>query len=421
MYNETIMIKNQSHKICGLVGKTLGHSFSPQIHNCLADYSYSLFEIKEEDLEAFIKSDGYHSVNVTIPYKKAVIPYLDEISEIARKIGAVNVVTHLPDGRLYGDNTDFYGFCYMMRRANIDVRGKNVLILGTGGSSRTVSVALECMGAENINFVSRTGEINYENAHILCPDTEIIVNTTPVGMYPNNGVSPIDIEKFPKLCGVADIVYNPRFTQILLDAQRLGIPFTNGLNMLVAQAKCACEIFTGESIDDSENERITGIIENQTVNIVLVGMPGCGKTTIGRLLSEKTGRVIIDTDEMVEKIAGKSIPEIFAEDGEEEFRRIESEAVTQAGKNSGVIISTGGGVVTKERNHLPLHQNGKIFFIERDTDKLSRDGRPLSLSGNLEDMYNIRLPLYVKFCDHRVINITPSDCAKEILEIFENK
>lgn len=415
------MITNQSHKICGLVGKTLGHSFSPQIHNCLADYSYSLFEIKEEDLESFIRSDKYHSVNVTIPYKKAVMPYLDEISDTAKQIGAVNVVTHLPDGRLYGDNTDFYGFCYMMRRANISVCGKKALILGTGGSSKTVSAALEFMRAESINFVSRNGDINYENVYDLCPDTQIIINTTPVGMYPNNGISPIDIEKFSNLCGVADIVYNPKLTQFLLDAQRLGIPFTNGLPMLVAQAKSACEIFTGTSIDDGENEKIIKIIERQTQNIVLIGMPGCGKTTIGKLLSKKTGRMLIDTDEMVENIAGKSIPEIFSEYGEEEFRRIESETVAQAGKMSGVIISTGGGVVTKERNYSPLHQNGKIFFVTRDTNKLSKDGRPLSMSGNVEDMYNIRLPLYRKFCDYEVENTTPSHAVQEILDIFENK
>ncbi len=412
------MIKNRKNQICGLVGERLGHSFSPQIHAELADYSYSLFEMPESELEDFIKSDKYHSVNVTIPYKTAVIPYLDVISEAAQKIGSVNTVTHLPDGRLFGDNTDFYGFIHMIKTAGIDMSGKNLLILGTGGTSKTVVAACEELGAGQISLVSRGGELNYENAHLMCPDTQIIVNCTPVGMYPNNLVSPINIEKFPSLEGVADVIFNPAKTQLLLDAERLGLRIASGLPMLVAQAKRACEIFTGEQICDSEIDRITGIISAQTSNIILVGMPGCGKTTIGGILADKLSRELIDTDALIVELAGKSIPEIFAEDGEEKFRQIEHEAIKLAGKKSGVVIATGGGAVTRSENYSPLRQNGKIVFITRDISLLARDGRPLSLSGNLSEMYKTRLPLYRQFCDLEIANITPSDTAEQIIKWF---
>ncbi len=412
------MITNRKKQICGLVGERLGHSFSPQIHTCLCDYQYSLFEMPESELEDFIKSDRYHSVNVTIPYKMAVIPYLDVISEAAQKIGSVNTVTHLPDGRLYGDNTDFYGFIHMIKTAGINILGKKVLILGTGGTSKTVVAACESLGASEIRLVSRMGELNYKNAHLLCPDTQIIVNCTPVGMYPNNLISPIDIDKFPALEGVADVIFNPAKTQLLLDAERLGIKTANGLPMLVAQAKRACETFTGEEIDDSEIDRITGIISSQTSNIILVGMPGCGKTTIGSLLAEKLSRELIDTDELIEEIAGKKIPDIFSEDGEEVFRQLEHKAIQAAGKKSGVIIATGGGAVTRRENYAPLHQNGKIVFITRDTSLLAKDGRPLSLSGDLCEMYKARLPLYRQFCDLEIANITPSDTAEQIIKWF---
>ena len=412
------MIKNRNQQICGLVGERLGHSFSPQIHAELADYSYSLFEMPESELEGFIKSDKYHSVNVTIPYKTAVIPYLDVISETAQKIGSVNTVTHLPDGRLYGDNTDIYGLIYMMKKADIDVSGKNVLVLGSGGTSKTALAALKNLGAAEIKVVSRTGALNYENAHLLCPNTQIIVNCTPVGMYPSNLISPINLELFPSLEGVADVIFNPAKTQLLLDAERLGLKCANGLPMLVAQAKRACEIFTGEEICDSEIDRITGIISAQTSNIILVGMPGCGKTTIGSILAEKLSRELIDTDALIEQMAKKTIPEIFAEDGEEKFRQIEHEAIKLAGKKSGVIISTGGGVVTRSENYTPLCQNGKIVFITRDISTLAKDGRPLSLSGDLSDMYKKRLPLYRQFCDVEVLNTVPSDTADKIIKWF---
>lgn len=412
------MITNRKEQVCGLVGERLGHSFSPQIHACLCDYSYSLFEMPESELESFIKGDGYHSVNVTIPYKMAVMPYLDVISEAAQKIGSVNTVTHLPDGRLYGDNTDFYGFIHMIKSAGLDLSGKNVLILGTGGTSRTATAACEALGAKSIRLVSRKGDLTYGNAHTLCPETQIIINCTPVGMYPNNLVSPIDIQKFPALEGVADVIFNPAKTQLLLDAEGLGLKTANGLPMLVAQAKRACEIFTGEDIPDSEIDRITRIIAGQTTNIVLVGMPGCGKTTVGKILAERLGRELVDTDELVVELASKSIPEIFAEQGEEGFRAIEHTAVCMAGKKSGVIIATGGGAVTRPENYAPLHQNGKIVFITRDISLLAKDGRPLSLSGDLRAMYEKRLPSYREFCDIEAANTTPHETAEQIIKIF---
>ena len=412
------MITNRKEQVCGLVGERLGHSFSPQIHACLCDYSYSLFEMPESELEGFIKGDGYHSVNVTIPYKMAVMPYLDVISEAAQKIGSVNTVTHLPDGRLYGDNTDFYGFIHMIKSAGLDLSGKNVLILGTGGTSRTATAACEALGAKSIRLVSRKGDLTYGNAHTLCPETQIIINCTPVGMYPNNLVSPIKLQKFPALEGVADVIFNPAKTQLLLDAEGLGLKTANGLPMLVAQAKRACEIFTGEDIPDSEIDRITRIIAGQTTNIVLVGMPGCGKTTVGKILAERLGRELVDTDELVVELAGKSIPEIFAEQGEEGFRAIEHTAVCMAGKKSGVIIATGGGAVTRPENYAPLHQNGKIVFITRDISLLAKDGRPLSLSGDLRAMYEKRLPSYREFCDIEAANTTPHETAEQIIKIF---
>lgn len=413
------MITGKEKIRCGLIGERLSHSFSPQIHRHLADYSYSLFEMAEDEVGDFLKSDRFDSTNVTIPYKKTVMPFLDRISDEARRIGSVNTITRTADGGLRGDNTDYFGFSYMLRKSGIEICGKNVLILGTGGASLTARTVSSDMGAKSITFVSRTGEVNYSNVYDECPDTEVVINCTPVGMYPNNLVSPISLERFPRLCGVADMIYNPSRTKLLLDAERLGIRYTNGLSMLVAQAKRACELFLGESIDDSEIDRITALIENETMNIILVGMPGCGKSTVASLISEATGRDLIDTDSLIVNSEGRSIPEIFASDGEEYFRLCEHRAATQAGKQSGKVIATGGGIVTRRENLDALRQNGRIFFIERDLSLLSRDGRPLSQSGDLATMYAQRLPLYRSFADARVNNsLTAADCADEIVKLF---
>ena len=387
---------------CGLLGRKLGHSYSPQIHSCLGDYSYTLFEKEPEQLESFLKTGDFTAINVTIPYKKDVIPYLDELSPVAQKMGAVNTIVRRADGSLFGHNTDYFGFASMVRHSGLDLTKKKVLVLGSGGASNTVVAVLRELGA-NVIIISRSGENNYSNLS-LHADAAAIVNTTPVGMYPNTGVSPVDLTRFPKLEGVLDVVYNPARTQILLDAEKLGLPCQNGLWMLVAQAKEAAEYFTGHAIDDSVIERIYHTLSAQMQNIILIGMPGCGKSTVAALLARELGRTATDADEEIVRLAGKSIPEIFAEDGEEAFRAWETKALEALGKQSGRIIATGGGCVTRQRNYPLLHQNGTIFWLQRDLDRLPTDGRPLSQVTQLTDMYAVRNPLYASFADHIIDN-----------------
>ena len=413
------MITGKTNLRCGLIGEKLSHSFSPQIHSHLCDYSYKLFEMSESEVGKFIRGGDFDAVNVTIPYKKTVMPYLDEISPEALRIGSVNTVTHLPDGRLRGDNTDYFGFSYMLKKAKIEVKGKKVLILGTGGASLTANTVCEDMGAESITFVSRNGDINYENIYEKCADAEVIINCTPVGMYPKNQISPIRLDSFKGLSGVADMIYNPALTELLFEAKRLGVAYTNGLSMLVAQAKMACELFIGEQIGDSIIDGITSAIESQTKNIILVGMPGCGKSTIGARLAEMTGRELLDTDALIVENEGRDIPTIFSSDGEEYFRVAEHKAVATAGKMSGKIISTGGGVVTREENYRSLAQNGTIFYIDRALEELSREGRPLSQNGDLSAMLDRRKPMYLSFADYTVKNnSSPRECAEQIIDIL---
>lgn len=403
---------------CGLLGRKLGHSYSPQIHNLLGDYSYVLFEKEPEELENFLKNGDFSGLNVTIPYKKEVIPYLSELSPTAKKMGCVNTVLRRSDGTLYGHNTDYFGFTSLVRHAGLSVAGKEVLVLGSGGTSNTAVAALKDLGASPV-VISRSGENNYQNLH-RHTDAAAIVNTTPVGMYPNTGVSPIDLALFPHLEGVLDVIYNPARTQLLLDAEKLGIPRENGLWMLVAQAKEAAEVFTGGKISDEVIEKIYRELSHQMKNIVLIGMPGCGKSTIGALLAEKLGRTLADADEKIISLAGKSIPEIFAQDGEPTFRDWETQALTELGKQSGLVIATGGGCVTQKRNYPLLHQNGYLVWLERDCSVLPTDGRPLSQANDLGKMYAARKPLYEAFADIRVENAgTPEETAQKILDALE--
>lgn len=404
---------------CGLLGEKLGHSYSPQIHSMLADYEYKLFEKSPEELEDFLKSGEFDGLNVTIPYKKSVMPYCAELSPTAAQIGSVNTIVRRSDGSLYGDNTDAFGFENLIVHNGIEVKGKKALVLGTGGASVTAQAVLKNLGASEVVVISRKGEDNYENI-VKHADAEIIANTTPVGMYPNNGKAAVDLTQFPKLSGVLDVVYNPARTALLLQAEKLCIPCAGGLYMLVSQAKRSCELFTGKSIPDSEIDRIERVLSHQMQNIVIIGMPGSGKTAVSTMLAERLGRKIFDTDTIVSEKAGMTIPEIFAAQGETGFRKLETEATAEVGKLSGNIISTGGGVVTVADNYELLHQNGVIVWIERDTNKLARDGRPISLSSDLNELYAARLPLYERFADIKADNNGDiNDTVNAIMEMIK--
>lgn len=404
---------------CGLLGEKLGHSYSPQIHSMLADYEYKLFEKSPEELEDFLKSGEFDGLNVTIPYKKSVMPYCAELSPTAAQIGSVNTIVRRSDGSLYGDNTDAFGFENLIVHNGIEVKGKKALVLGTGGASVTAQAVLKNLGASEVVVISRRGEDNYENI-AKHADAEIIANTTPVGMYPNNGKAAVDLAQFPKLSGVLDVVYNPARTALLLQAEKLCIPCAGGLYMLVSQAKRSCELFTGKSIPDSEIDRIERVLSHRMQNIVIIGMPGSGKTAVSTMLAERLGRKIFDTDTIVSEKAGMTIPEIFAAQGEAGFRKLETEATAEVGKLSGNIISTGGGVVTVADNYELLHQNGVIVWIERDTNKLARDGRPISLSSDLNELYAARLPLYERFADIKADNNGDiNDTVNAIMEMIK--
>lgn len=400
---------------CGLLGKSLAHSYSPQIHSHLVDYSYEIFEKQPEELEDFLRYGDFTGINVTIPYKKDVIPYCKELTDCARRMGAVNTIVRCADGSLIGHNTDYFGFLSTVKQMGIPVAGKKVLVLGSGGASGTAVVVLQELDAEVI-VISRSGENNYNNLQ-QHSDASVIVNTTPVGMYPNTGISPVNLNIFPHLEGVIDIIYNPARTQLILDAQKRGIPAQNGLWMLVAQAKEAAEWFAGTKIADSMIAEIHGKLRLQMENMVLIGMPGCGKSTIGRLVAQKLGKTFVDADAEIVNIAGMPIPQIFEQEGEPGFRVWETKVLADLGKRSGLVIATGGGCVTREENYPLLHQNSRIYWLQRDTSKLPTDGRPLSQTGHLEQMYAIRKPLYEKFADKIIANdSTPEDAVQEIMK-----
>ena len=404
---------------CGLLGQKLGHSYSPAIHGMLADYDYQLFEREPEQLEDFLKNGDWDGINVTIPYKKAVLPYCAELSDTARRIGSVNTIVRRPDGSLYGDNTDAYGFESLVKKSGIQVQGKKALVLGSGGASVTVVAVLKLLGAASVTVISRGGEDNYDNLDKHA-DARIIANTTPVGMYPNNGQAAVDLAQFPQCEGVLDVVYNPARTALLLQAEKLGIPCAGGLYMLVAQAKRSSELFTGSSIPDSEIGRIEKVLSGQMKNIVLVGMPSSGKSTLAAALGEKLGRPVYEADALIEQEAGMDIPAIFARYGEGHFRALETEILSRLGKLSGAVISTGGGCVTREENYDLLHQNGTIVWLQRGTEKLDKTGRPLSLKNDLNEMYQKREPMYRRFADAAVDNNgSVKATLEQILEVLQ--
>jgi len=398
----------------GLLGGCLSHSYSPLIHAELGNYEYKLFKKRPDEVEDFLRRGNFKGINVTIPYKKTVIPFCTGLSEAAKVIGSVNTITRLADGSLYGDNTDYFGFSYLLKKSGAELNGGKVLILGSGGSSLTAQAVLHDLSNMDIVVVSRNGADNYENIG-KHSDAVMIVNTTPVGMYPENGVSPIkDLSIFRSCKTVIDMIYNPLRTELLLQAEERGISCTGGLAMLAAQAKRAAELFTGLSIPDDKIESITLKITGLTRNIILIGMPGCGKSTIGAILAEKTGREFADTDEWVEKRAGKSIPMIFAEDGEEAFRKLENEALEELCKQSGYVIATGGGIVKNEKNWNIIRQNGIVVFINRDLADLPVSGRPLSEKEGITALAEARLPVYTRWSDFKVKAVNAEETAEEI-------
>lgn len=383
----------------GLIGEKLGHSYSKLIHEMLGRYKYDLRSLDKPSFEKFVSERKFDGLNITIPYKKAVIPFCDKISSLAQEIGSVNTL-YFDGDQLCGTNTDYQGFLYAATAAGISFKDKKILILGNGGTSLTARKAIRDSGAREILITTRRREdgcISYEELSEH-PDIEIIVNTTPVGTYPDNGASLISLKNFPACEGVIDVIYNPFATDLLQQAKELGIPHTNGLPMLVAQATAAAEYFLGEHDFQQENQRIISSLEKDIENIVLIGMPGCGKSTLGKLLAEQLGKTFVDMDAVIEEKAGMPIPEIFEKFGEAHFRDIESEVAAELGKEHRQVIATGGGVILRSENMKSLSQNSRIIFIKRPLEKLATKGRPLSKDLNaLKTMYEQRLPLYNKY------------------------
>lgn len=404
-------------KIYGLIGRKLGHSYSVPIHKALGNDIYKLYEMEPEDIGAFVSNPDLGGINVTVPYKLEVMQYLDEISPEALEIGAVNTVVRR-EGRLYGYNTDEYGFRVMLDAAKISLSGKKVMILGDGGASKTAQYCAKQLGAREIVVI----DVDNNTPEFLArhKDTEILINCTPVGMKPNYLRSAVELDGFPACEGVVDVIYNPLRTKLIMDAEKRGIKHIGGLLMLTAQAKRAHELFFDTAVSDDFSLKCASDLYKENENVVLVGMPGSGKSTVGRILGEISHRKVYELDEMIAEAAGKTIPEIFASEGEECFRKIESQVVFEASKNNGAVIITGGGAVTREENYYPLHQNSRIYQIKRDIDTLATDGRPLSKDlETLKRMYAVRKPMYERFADVSFENSsTPEELAKKIWEDF---
>ena len=406
--------------LCGLVGNKVKNSFSPRVHALLAPgaYTYKIFELGPDEFRAFMASRGFDGLNVTMPYKKEAAALCGELSPLAAALGSVNTVVKRADGSLYGDNTDYFGFEYMLKRSGADVRGKKALVLGSGGAGVTVCEVLRNAGAD-VTVISRGGPDNYGNLE-KHKNASLIVNTTPVGGIYDEGSLPLDLRRFEALEAVLDIVYNPLRTALAMQAESLGIPFTGGLSMLVAQAARSSELFTGKTISGEAVEAAAVTLEKELRNIVLIGMPGCGKTTIARELGRLTGRAVYDTDEMIEERAGMSIPRYFEKYGESAFRRLETELLTEVCRNSGAVIATGGGTVTVPANYPAMHRNGVIIRLERELSLLPSSGRPLSEGIGIEELARRREPLYAMFSDMSADNnSSPQACALSILEALK--
>ena len=406
----------------GLIGEKLGHSFSKDIHERIADYTFDLIPLSKEEFKTFMEKKEFTALNVTIPYKKDVIPYLDEMDEHAKAIGAVNTIVN-ENGKLKGYNTDFTGFLYMVKKHNVHMEGKKVLIIGNGGASAAIQAVVQHEQAGSmviVDVVPGNGAISYDEMFSSHLDAEIIINTSPIGMYPRIGNAPIDISMFHKCEAVMDVIYNPILTRLCFEAQEMDIKRVNGLEMLIAQAKQSVEFFLDKSIDDQIIDDIYQDMLRERCNIVLIGMPSAGKTTIGKMLEDRMQKEFIDLDDVIIEKAGKSIPEIFEESGEAGFRAIETEAAIEVSKLNNKIIATGGGTIKHKVNMDYLRQNGITIFIDRDVDKLisSDPNRPLSKSSDaLAKMHAERLPLYQKYAAYVAVN--NSDIESTVTEIVE--
>ncbi len=404
-------------KYC-LIGEKLGHSYSKLIHE-KSGLDYSLVELKKEKLKDFFENCEFDGFNVTIPYKKEVMKYLSYVSIDAQKINAVNTVIK-KDGKFYGYNTDVGGLKSMIESTGVSLENKNVLVLGSGGASNTAcTYALNCK-AKSVNVVSRTGKINYNNCYDL-KDTEIIINATPLGMSPNVDESPIDLTLFKNLKGVYDCIYNPQNTNLILQAKKLNIPCASGLKMLVVQALLAQDLWLDKTHSKDEEQKIFNFVKNQTTNIVLCGMPSCGKTSIAKTLSESLNLEWYDSDDYITKTYNKTPSEIISNDGEKAFRDIESEVIELLSQKKGVIISLGGGGVLREQNVINLKRNGVVFYIDRPLELLVDTDRPLSKSKGIETLYNERKDIYNACCDFKVKNDKDIESVvKEIILTYEN-
>ncbi len=414
-----------SEPVYGCIGRHLTHSYSKEIHALLAPYSYELYPMEPEEVGGFVKSPSLGGINVTIPYKRDIMQYLDVIDPAALAVGAVNTVVNRC-GRLYGYNTDVFGMERLLKKNKIELKNKKVLIFGTGGTSLTAIAAAKELGASEILRVSRTakyGALTYEEAVLKHSDADVIINTTPVGMFPDTvGESPIDISHFESLSDVADVIYNPLRSALVLDAEKRGIPACGGLYMLVFQAVRAAELFTGAEISEEKGEEVYRQIYGKKCNIVLIGMPACGKSSVGEVLAKRLGREFYDTDEMVEKSEKMKISDIFALHGEKYFRDAETDVIKSLENKTGVIISTGGGSILRDENVRALKSNGRTVFLDRElSELLPTDSRPLaSTSDDIKKRYAERIEKYIASADMRVSPCgTPEKTAQVILNAAE--
>ncbi len=404
-----------------LLGHPLAHSFSPRLHALLGNPDYQLMDLDAQELKTFLQRREFDGLNVTIPYKQTVMPFCEELTERARATGAVNTILRRPDGTLLGDNTDIAGLMAMADRAGISLDKRHVLILGSGATSQTAWYAAQAGGADRIVRVSRQGPVRYDNVGRLEKDAQIIINTSPNGMFPHQLEEPlIDLTQFPRLEGVLDVVYNPLRTRLTLEAEKLGLKYANGLRMLAEQAVGAEELFMDRAVPVEEAEKAYLALYRERVNLVLIGMPGSGKTTMGRLLARALDRPFEDTDMILVQKARMEIPEIFEKEGEAGFRDRETEVIRECCAEGGKVIATGGGAVLREENRDVLRMNGYICLIDRPVERLERVGRPLSQSTRvLEKMRRTRMPFYQAAADAVFENSgSVEHLAKAMLEDF---